>query len=832
MEFQRTVGGSLAGYRNRSWPSTTLSRQMLLAGCVISLAVGLFLVEHPVAGYSPLSRQHHSFMTQRGLSALSLSAQGTLSSVLGVNDPVYRMSASNTGFTAQIPAQPIDPLIRQGGKLVGDTEIGNGRFGIRVALSADGNTALVGSPGDDNGKGAVWAFERSGSTWIQQGTKFAVGGEEGKEELGFSVALSGDGNIALIGSPGYNNNEGAAWVFTRGTKWFERSRLSGNGEEGAGRFGAAVALSADDSIALVGAPQDLAMVRGAVWAFQREGALPDGDFKQQGQKLVGEHVSTDEGSFGESVALSSDGNTALIGDPWSNMQQGVALIFTRSQGIWTQSQVLEGEGEEGPEGQFGGLGEFRFGESVALSGDGSTALVGGPEDNRNAGAIWTFERSGSGWTQQGEKLTAGDEIGEGLFGTSVALSSDANIALIGAPGDNVLGGAWMFVRSGSTWVQEGERLAGLEESGLGDFGSAVALSAAGDTAVVGGPADGDGAGAAWLFVGASPPTVTTGAASNVGAGTATLNGTVDPNELPSSAHFQYGTTAAYGQSTRSENAGSGDDATALAADLTGLTPGTTYHFRIVAGSSASTSYGTDQIFTTALSTSVAVAPVNTVKPTISGTPIRRQALSVSQGSWSNSPTSFAYQWQSCDAAVKKCLGLKGPADAAHILTQADVGHRLRAIVTGSNAGGSGSATSTTSPVVGSQVEAAMTWTFGWARNYTIVGSFIVHKIPAGGIVEVICHGHGCPFSRSHVASAASYLRCGHKCKRSTRSPSEVNLTLLFKGHHLGVGTHITVNIVKSDWVGKSFLFTVRTNQTPRVKITCVALGPRHIGGGC
>ena len=62
---------------------------------------------------------------------------------------------------------------------------------------------------------------------------------------------------------------------------------------------------------------------------------------------------------------------------------------------------------------------------MALSADGNTALIGGPGDNDRVGAAWVFTRSGETWTQQGEKLTGNGESGEGEFGDSVALSSTA-----------------------------------------------------------------------------------------------------------------------------------------------------------------------------------------------------------------------------------------------------------------------------------------------------------------------------------------------------------------------------------------------------------------------
>ena len=114
---------------------------------------------------------------------------------------------------------------QQGSKLTypWTSTTGGGSFGFSVALSSDGNTALIGSPDliggpDDNpGFGAAWVFTRSGSTWTQQGSKLTGSGESGSGVFGSSVALSADGNTALIGGPYDNGVVGAAWVFTPST---------------------------------------------------------------------------------------------------------------------------------------------------------------------------------------------------------------------------------------------------------------------------------------------------------------------------------------------------------------------------------------------------------------------------------------------------------------------------------------------------------------------------------------------------------------------------------------------------------------------------------------
>jgi hypothetical protein len=512
----------------------------------------------------------------------------------------------------------IDPFVQQGGKLTGSGAITNPylAFGDSVALSSDGNTALIGGPEDNASVGAAWVFTRSGSTWTQQGAKLTGAGGVGAGYFGSSVALSSDGNTALIGGDRDSTAVGAVWVFTRsGSTWAQQGgKLTGGGEVGYedfelgkvnGYFGASVALSADGDTALIGGPDDNAL--GATWVFTRSGST----WTQQGGKLTGGEENPGPGfasgeAFGLSVALSADGNTALIGGGCRcGNSAGAAWVFTRSGSTWTQQgRKLTTE----PLAQFGA--------SVALSADGSTALIGGifggSPGSRGPGAAWVFTRSGSTWTQQGEKLTGSgeSEILGAEFGASVALSADGNTALIGGPFDgDFIGAAWEFTRSGSTWTQQGEKLTGSGEVGVHEpyFGGSVALSADAKTALIGGPTDNSDVGAAWVFTSTSTPpstpVVVSGAATAVSPVSATLNGTVTPGEdgVVTSCYFEYGETYnVYGFTVPcAQTVGGGTSPVPVSASLTGLTPGTTYHVRLVATSSGGTGYGSDEMFTTA-----------------------------------------------------------------------------------------------------------------------------------------------------------------------------------------------------------------------------------------
>jgi hypothetical protein len=94
-----------------------------------------------------------------------------------------------------------------------------------------------------------------------------------------------------------------------------------------------------------------------------------------------------------------------------------------------------------------------------------------------------------------------------------------------------------------------------------------------------------------------PPVVTTNPAANVTTSSATLNGSLDPHGLITTVYFQYGTTTSYGHTTPTQTQ-AGNTYRNIAANISGLTAHTTYHFRIVATNSGGTRMGSDRTFTT------------------------------------------------------------------------------------------------------------------------------------------------------------------------------------------------------------------------------------------
>lgn len=372
--------------------------------------------------------------------SVSLSADGNTAIVGGSTDSSVAFLFPS-GFTgrgaAWVWTRTAGVWSQQGNKLVGSGALDPSEQGYSVSLSADGNTAAVGGPFDNGGAGATWIWTRSGGVWTQQGNKLVgLGALESPghgARQGSSVSLSADGNTVIVGGPGDGFNTGAAWIWTRsGGIWTQQNKLVGSNAVaiagmGAGQ-GASVRLSADGNTAIIGGPFDNGYA-GAAWIWTRDGGVwtqqgnklvgsgalgspeqgvsvslsADGNtaavgeiggtwiwtrsggvWSQQGNKLVGSGA-VGSSYQGWSVSLSGDGNTVVAGGPLDDGYAGAAWIWTRSGGVWSQQgNKLIGSGAAGKAEQ---------GFAVSLSGDGNTAMVGGLVDGFDVGAVWVFAQS-------------------------------------------------------------------------------------------------------------------------------------------------------------------------------------------------------------------------------------------------------------------------------------------------------------------------------------------------------------------------------------------------------------------------------------------------------
>lgn len=185
--------------------------------------------------------------------------------------------------------------------------------------------------------------------------------------------------------------------------------------------------------------------------------------------------------FGSSVAI--DGNTAVVGAPNGNANQGAVYVYVRSGTTWTQQQMLTASD--------GAVGD-QFGYAVAVS--GNNVVVGAAGKANVQGAAYFFSRTGATWTQLQEFVLA-DRLDGDSFGGAVTISGTT--ALIGASGKfGGTGAAYLLTLSGGTWTQQNEFSGQAGEA----FGTAVALDPAASTAVIGAPAANSGTGHVYVQI--------------------------------------------------------------------------------------------------------------------------------------------------------------------------------------------------------------------------------------------------------------------------------------------------------------------------------------------
>jgi hypothetical protein len=418
------------------------------------------------------------------------------------------------------------------------------RFGSSVAISGD--TVVVGAYGEDsnakgvNGNltdnsaidsGAVYVFVRSDGSWTQQA--YLKASNTGANDLfGASVAISG--NTIVVGAfgessnaVGVNGNEdsnsaneaGAAYVFIRsGGSWTQQAYLKSSNTDANDFFGISVAISLDTIVVGASSESSSAMgvggdqtnnnatSSGAAYVFTRSGS----SWNQQAYIKASNTETGDR--FGSSLSVSGD--TIVVGAEFessdalgvngdqtnnSAFRSGAAYVFTRSGISWTQQAYLKASNTD--EGD-------NFGNSVAISGD--TVVVGARYESSNAvgvngnqaddsasqsGAAYVFTRIGTNWTQQAYLKASNTNIAD-AFGFSVAVSGNTIVVgaflesnnAMGVNGDQgnddftSSGAAYVFTRSGLSWVQQAYLKASNTDKG-DIFGVSVAVS--GDTLLIG-----------------------------------------------------------------------------------------------------------------------------------------------------------------------------------------------------------------------------------------------------------------------------------------------------------------------------------------------------------
>jgi len=424
---------------------------------------------------------------------------GTFAVTFSVTDGVNTSVDNTTTFTLSFATWS------QQQKLTASDAEASDDFGISVSISDDGNTAIIGAQMEDTtatNAGSVYIFTRSGTTWSQQ-AKIQASDAEASDQFGSSVSISDDGNTAIIGAQYEDTtatDAGAAYIFTRsGTTWSQQAKIQASDAETNDYFGFSVSISGDGDTAIVSAylEDTSGTSAGSAYIFTRSGTT----WSQQAKIQASDAAANDY--FGWAVSISDDGNTAIIGawrEDTTATDAGAAYIFTRSGTTWSQQAKIQASDAEASD---------NFGLSVFISGDGDTAIIGAPTEDfsslTNNGAAYIFTRSGTTWSQQAKIQASDPETGD-YFGQSVSVSDDGNTAIVGAHNEDTngsnAGSAYIWTRSGTTWSQKAKIQASDAEAG-DNFGRSVFISGDGNTVIVGAdnedPSSTTDAGAAYIF---------------------------------------------------------------------------------------------------------------------------------------------------------------------------------------------------------------------------------------------------------------------------------------------------------------------------------------------
>jgi len=309
-------------------------------------------------------------------------------------------------------------------------------FGVSVALSSDGNTAIIGAHQNSEiarYAGIAYIYTRTGNVWTQQ-QKIHPSDNGAERGFGIAVALNADATIALVGSHqtpsgGYASSGGTAYLFQKinGT-WTQIQKIPPHQFlNGAQFFSVSVAMTPDASFCLIGAMLD--SVNGIASGSVNYYKMVNGLLVFVQTFIPNSQIANVY--FGRACAISADGTIALIGES-SNSDKGstagAVYIFIRSGDVWTQQQKFYESDAAAGDG---------FGSSVSLSADATIALIGavcdsttGNGSSSGPGSVVVFTRVGAVWTQQ-RKIFASDALGGVQFGSSVSITSDGTIALIG-----------------------------------------------------------------------------------------------------------------------------------------------------------------------------------------------------------------------------------------------------------------------------------------------------------------------------------------------------------------------------------------------------------------
>ena len=397
-------------------------------------------------------------------SSVSISADGTRAIVGARYEDQPNRSTSNPGGAHIYTRLSTDDFWTYEAKLVHPELKNDDYFGHSVAISGDGNRVIVGAYADDierNPSNSSATFINAGSaqifsrdaygvwTWEDELLLSSAHSLTANDNFGYSVDISGDGTRVIVGAhldDVSGSDTGTAHIFVRDAttapiSWtFEKqlvhSGVSGQTVNSSDQFGYSVSISTDGSLAIVGAHySDSPDVNsGSAYVFKRTVTAWGLE-----QRLVHPTPAPSD-YFGESVAISGDGTRVIVGAyaDDSPTDSGSAHIFRRDTTTTPISWVYEKELRHTPSMQAVNSSD-NFGISVSISNDGNRVIAGAKNTDQggsNAGSAYVFDRTTGtiDWTFN-TMLVHPSPANDDCFGQSVAISGDGTHTIVGAFAD-------------------------------------------------------------------------------------------------------------------------------------------------------------------------------------------------------------------------------------------------------------------------------------------------------------------------------------------------------------------------------------------------------------
>ncbi len=362
-----------------------------------------------------------------------------------------------------------------------------------VDLSVDGSRAVIGYRGLNNSaSGVVFVLDRSGNSYVEflRIEQPAEAGDDDGDNFGKDVGMNADGTTIIAGVNVQNSGTGGAWIFElfeSGSPAFTRFKIDAPNPDANDNFGENVAMSADGLTAVVGSRGD--DVFGSPTLIINAGNA----FVYHRGDSTWSLVAIIEPPFlGGSPTAGDFGNDVATDATGNRVVVGQPNVVSST---GSAHVFLRNTGSpitytlERTIDVIGSPGLSQLGQQVSINSDGTVIAASARREFSDTGRIYIFERSGSPTTWSFESKVQPD-VASSFFGTTISLNDDGEFLVGGADledGPNVDDGAvYIFKRNSGSWDQV-TRIAqlGSPTNSGANFGSAVAISGDGSTLVAG-----------------------------------------------------------------------------------------------------------------------------------------------------------------------------------------------------------------------------------------------------------------------------------------------------------------------------------------------------------